>query len=196
LLRLPVLDKVKTRIAAQTDAATALHIYKSLVTETLATVSNLPVSVYLVFDGGLPDKKDREPHFKYRLQCDGDLGEKIIHALETGLAHHTGVVIIGSDCPALSAGMIMEAFGQLDHHDIVIGPAADGGYYLLGCKETNRGLFEDMAWSSDKVLSTTLARCRQLQLSVYMLPELHDVDTIEDWYRFQETIPAADHLRP
>jgi len=90
------------------------------------------------------------------------------------------VCIIGTDCIELSAELIEISFLKLKEYDLVIGPAMDGGYYLLGTKNNYIELFENMEWSVPSVLDITLDRASQLNLSVYLLPTLRDVDTLED----------------
>jgi rSAM/selenodomain-associated transferase 1 len=90
------------------------------------------------------------------------------------------VVIIGTDCPGLTSQHLQQAFELLTSHDIVVGPAADGGYYLLGMTTLHEELFQNKAWSTASVLSSTLADAARLGLRVAHLPTLHDVDTADD----------------
>lgn len=94
--------------------------------------------------------------------------------------YNTEVAVIGSDCMQLDAEIIAESFKKLEEYDIVIGPAEDGGYYLIAMKNTNEDLFRNMVWSTSEVLSQTLSKCRDLNLSVYCLPQLSDIDTEAD----------------
>ena len=98
------------------------------------------------------------------------------------------VLIVGSDCPLLSAEIIDEAFLKLDKSDIVLGPAEDGGYYLLGMKKMNTELFEGVSWSTEKVLNETLDKAAGLGLSVAFTPSLFDIDTEEDWTRWLKLV--------
>ena len=86
----------------------------------------------------------------------------MLQGFQLALTNRNKAVIIGSDCASLTAEIIQEAFDQLDHHDFVIGPAMDGGYYLLGMLEPNPGLFEQMEWSTEEVFSTTINRIQGL----------------------------------
>jgi hypothetical protein len=90
------------------------------------------------------------------------------------------VIVVGSDCPELSAAIVEDAFDALERHDVVVGPAMDGGYYLLGMKTAHISLFEKMKWSTSTVLEDTLARVSKLELNVKMLPQLSDLDTEQD----------------
>jgi hypothetical protein len=91
---------------------------------------------------------------------------------------------VGSDCPELLPYHLNEAFRMLDTHDAVLGPSADGGYYLLGLKTPAPELFENMTWSVDTVLQETLLRLKNTGKSVALLPVLNDIDTEEDWRKF------------
>jgi glycosyltransferase A (GT-A) superfamily protein (DUF2064 family) len=90
------------------------------------------------------------------------------------------VLIIGSDCYQLSADIILQAYDQLERQDAVIGPATDGGYYLLGLKGNVPSLFRDMAWSTAEVCRETLQRIEAARLTCGLLPRLQDIDTLED----------------
>jgi hypothetical protein len=132
-------------------------------------------------------------------QGDGTLGERMFRALVTGGSVRT--VIVGSDCPALDAGLLERAFAALDDHDLVLGPALDGGYYLIGMHRPRYELFVDLPWGSDRVLALTRARAEVLGLRVACLPTLADVDRPEDlaeWerHRFTPALPAASAATP
>jgi glycosyltransferase A (GT-A) superfamily protein (DUF2064 family) len=94
-------------------------------------------------------------------------------------------VLIGSDCPDIDADYVMAAFDALAAVDVVIGPAEDGGYGLIGLGRPAPELFEDMRWGDDQVLARTLERAERSGLSVVCLPEIYDVDRIEDWQRYR-----------
>jgi rSAM/selenodomain-associated transferase 1 len=117
----------------------------------------------------------------YQEQGHGDLGGKLIKAF--GDAFSAGahrVVTIGCDCPGLSKEHIGRAFGALYLKDLVLGPATDGGYYLVGIKYPIDVLFEDIPWGTDKVFEKTVSLALELGLSIEILEELHDVDRPED----------------
>ena len=102
-------------------------------------------------------------------------------AFEQLLKTATKVLIIGSDCYQLNSNIIEQAFLQLDTHDIVLGTATDGGYYLLGMKQMHHLLFINKQWSTNTVANSTLADCEKLGLRYYLLPTLSDIDTYQDW---------------
>jgi rSAM/selenodomain-associated transferase 1 len=173
--------KVKTRLAATMGDTSALSIYRQLVSITLGQVRPLPMPVILFYDGGLPSPLEMEPAFSYQMQCEGTLGEKMADAFSRTLPLYAKAMIIGSDCPTLTTEIMLDAFRLLDDHDVVIGPAEDGGYYLIGCKALYPFLFDQMPWGTTDVLSKTMAVLVQNHLSFGLLPELNDVDTEEDW---------------
>ena len=120
------------------------------------------------------------------LQAAGDLGQKMLHGFASALdAGADQAVLIGSDCPAMTAEYIRQACAALRASDLVLGPAEDGGYVLIGCKQVHAELFANIPWGSDKVLARTLEQAEQLELSVTLLATLWDVDRPEDWARFQ-----------
>jgi rSAM/selenodomain-associated transferase 1 len=117
-------------------------------------------------------------------QCDGDLGVKMDHALQSSLKHFDRALLIGCDCPSLSEADIQQALADLKHYDVVLSPAEDGGYVMIGCDYPQPMLFNDITWGSNQVLSATLDRVETLDLR-YKLTELQwDVDTFSDWQRF------------
>jgi hypothetical protein len=114
-------------------------------------------------------------------QCEGTLGQRLNHAFERGFA--TGlrrIFMIASDCPGISEREISEAAKQLDTHDVVLGPAEDGGYYLIGLKAPQPQLFETISWGQSCVLQQTIAQATQAQLTVSLLNPLPDIDRPED----------------
>jgi rSAM/selenodomain-associated transferase 1 len=115
------------------------------------------------------------------VQTGDDLGERMKNAFATAFVEgFEKVVIIGSDCPQLTSMHIQEAFDLLSNYDIIIGPAVDGGYYLLGMKRLISEVFINKIWSSDQVFMQTMADIEHLHLSYYLLETLRDIDTEED----------------
>ncbi|MBU2538315.1 MAG: TIGR04282 family arsenosugar biosynthesis glycosyltransferase, partial [Proteobacteria bacterium] len=118
-------------------------------------------------------------------QGEGDLGDRLRRAFTLAFARDTRrVVIIGADCPGLSPTLFSQAFAALDHKDLVIGPAMDGGYYLIGLSHPAPSLFSDIPWGSGKVLAATLNQAKTLNLSNHLLEPLADVDRPEDLRHF------------
>ncbi|GAB3224802.1 TIGR04282 family arsenosugar biosynthesis glycosyltransferase [Hymenobacter seoulensis] len=187
--RYPELGRVKTRLAADIGAEAALAVYKGLVAHTRAQVAPLDVhkTVWLAEAGPLADCTEPWPDYEQQPQPPGDLGAKMQAAFTHDFARQaTAVVIIGTDCPGLTTAHVAEAFAALQTHDVVLGPALDGGYYLLGMKHLWPELFQQKAWSTDTVLADTLADAARLGLRPYLLPELQDIDTGADLLAWQQ----------
>ncbi|MBI1387727.1 MAG: DUF2064 domain-containing protein [bacterium] len=120
---------------------------------------------------------------KYEPQCEGDLGVRLMHGFERMLTRYHRVIALGTDSPDLPLDYLEKACSSLDEHDIVFGPAEDGGYYLVGMTAPHPGIFEGIEWSSDRVLSQSLHRCESLGLSVAHTPLWYDIDRLEDLNR-------------
>lgn len=181
-VRRPVLGKVKTRLAKSLGAEKALVIYKKLLAHTANISSKITADkfVYYADEIEVQDGWNNEQYQK-KIQVDGELGYKMQSAFEECFnAGYTRVAIIGSDCYDLTTDIIEQAFAQLQHTDLVAGPAMDGGYYLLAMKQHNPDIFNLATWSTDDVLAATLKRCKAAGLSYYLLPTLSDVDEAAD----------------
>jgi rSAM/selenodomain-associated transferase 1 len=130
-----------------------------------------------------------------------DLGKRMQHGFEAAFASGARrVVLAGSDIPGLSRALVVEAFAALEAHDVVLGPALDGGYYLIGLREQQAGLFDGMRWSQPDVFRDTLDRAAAAGLSVHRLPELRDIDSLEDvraeWPRLRPLLVGSRALAP
>ncbi|GAB4246190.1 MAG: TIGR04282 family arsenosugar biosynthesis glycosyltransferase [Ekhidna sp.] len=172
---------VKTRLAKDIGIDKALDVYQELVHHTHKITKKLEVdkAVYYSEYVEIEDVWDNGD-FKLTSQKGFSLGEKMSNAFDEAFDSYSKVVIIGSDCYDLSSKHIKLAFEMLEENDVVVGPAKDGGYYLLGMKEYLPQLFKDKEYSTDTVLKELLQEAEELELSVYKLPELNDVDTLED----------------
>lgn len=175
---------VKTRLAQALGAETACAIYRRLVDRLVRNVAGVPC-VALWFS---PDDARQEvsvwaqPGWSLHPQGEGDLGHRLAHAFKCGFAGGAQrLVIIGSDCPDVMPADVAEAFEALLAHDVVLGPAQDGGYWLIGLKQMQPELFLEIAWSTAKVLAQTLDKARSQGLTVRLLRTLADVDTERDW---------------
>ena len=189
--REPVLGRVKTRLAADIGPEAALATYRELLAITAAAVqaAQVPATVWLAEAPaattlGTPTSAARPawPGLPWQVQpAAGSLGERMAHAFAEAFAAGAGrVVVIGTDCPGLTADLLRLAFEQLATHDLVVGPAADGGYYLLGMNKLHPSLFANKQWSTDSVLPATLADAEDLGLLVAQLPTLTDIDSASD----------------
>lgn len=177
----PVLGTVKTRLAKSIGDEAALEVYKDLMQKCHDECLRVDARRHLFYSRQIL-KEDFWPNdtFEKKLQADGDLGIKIKSALHEIFQEGGKTLIIGSDCYDLTAEIINEAFQKLDQSDVVIGPANDGGYYLIGSKTFHKELFEGINWSTETVLKETLEKTESKKLSVSLLQELIDLDNIED----------------
>lgn len=174
--------QVKTRIAATMGEENALTIYQKLLAHTKEVTTTLPLAK-TVFYSTFIEEEDiwKNTCYKKKLQYGSNLGDRMLNAFKYAFEQQNDeVAIIGTDCFDISSDIIMKAFTLLKTYDVVIGPAKDGGYYLLAIKQLHQPLFEHIPWSTNDVLNKTMDICAQLQLTVYLLQELTDVDTEND----------------
>jgi rSAM/selenodomain-associated transferase 1 len=189
----------KTRLCPPFTPEDAAEFYRCLMLDTLALVAGLdgvehtlaymPSQALSYFQSLVPEGFNLVP------QIGNHLGARLANAL----AHHFGlgyrrVVIMNSDGPTLPLVHLEEAFSGLDHADVTLGMGHDGGYYLIGMKRLHPALFEDIAWSTEKVIPQTITICNRLGLTVHKLPEWYDVDVAADLDRLRRDLtknPAA-----
>lgn len=178
--------KVKTRLAATVGVSKALEVYQQLLTHT-QQCSAAAIANKFIFYADYVAQNDEwcEVAHHKTTQVGKQLGERMENALDYVFAQGMEqAVIIGSDCFEITTEIINDAFVQLRDADIVIGPALDGGYYLLGLKSTHRNLFQNIDWSTNVVLEQTLAAAHSVGLNVTQLPVLSDIDDEADWKRW------------
>ena len=187
--REPVPGLVKTRLARDVGEQVAAELYAAMLDDVLEKVAILEDVRLLVFwatkEGEFP-LFPAIPRLEMFEQQGADLGERMAHAFATAFDQGIGkCCIIGSDLPDLPLEFVRQAFLVLEEEttDAVLGPCSDGGYYLVGMRRLYSRLFEDVPWSTSTVFETSLERCREAQLNVGLLPEWHDIDTIEDLRR-------------
>ncbi|MCV6631690.1 MAG: TIGR04282 family arsenosugar biosynthesis glycosyltransferase [Flavobacteriaceae bacterium] len=177
--RNPELGKVKSRLAKSVGEQTALDIYVFLLKHTKKIVAQTSAEKWIYFSENL--EKDTiwlEPEFTKKLQQGNDLGARMRNAFEEAFLQASKVVVIGSDLYDLQPADIASAFAALDTADVVIGPAQDGGYYLLGTTQLLPELFENKSWGTHTVLADTLAQITHKK--IVLLQEKNDVDYVED----------------
>jgi rSAM/selenodomain-associated transferase 1 len=186
-VRAPEPGRVKTRLAAAVGPEAALRVYRRLAEHTLreaAALAGEGVQVrvhHTPADAGDAVRAWLGAGPVYLPQAEGDLGMRMEDAFARAFAAGMErVVIVGSDLPDVSASLLRRAFDLLDAHPAVLGPARDGGYYLLGLSKMIDGIFDGIAWSTPDVLSSTLARFRAAGIEPAMLEELVDVDEVGD----------------
>ena len=180
--KIPEVGKVKTRLAETVGDDKALQIYLKLLGRT-HDVASKASSDKLIFYAGASDDFDLLDYYRIpkTTQCDGDLGVRMNDAFTRAFAQqYEQVMIIGSDCYELTSDLIDEAFTHLNDNDFVIGPAKDGGYYLLGMTRLHDPLFEGKAWSTEDVFLDTILDMKENGGRYHILPTLSDVDREED----------------
>lgn len=181
-MKVPQRGKVKSRLAKDIGEAKALRVYEVLLEKCRWEIGQVDCEVDLYYHPFIVEEDIWEPHqFNKKLQAKGDLGLKMKIAFEEHFrSNKSPAVIIGSDCYDLEAKHIEAAFEALKKHDVVFGPANDGGYYLLGMNRLIPQLFRDIPWSTDQVLKRSVEELEISRLKYFMLEELIDLDTFAD----------------
>ncbi len=196
-LRAPRVGQVKTRLARDVGAPRALTLYRDLVERVLGSLAAIR-NVQLCFtpDDAAPEVSPwLRPGWTAAPQGDGDLGLRLIHAL--GRAFDEGaqrVVVIGTDAPEIGSSDIADAFAVLEATDGVIGPAPDGGYWLIGLNRSVPAIFTDIPWGGPGVLAATEAAGVAAGLRIRRLRWLADIDTgadLEAWHQRTDPRPRA-----
>ena len=188
--RNPELGKCKTRLASTIGDKSALEVYKFLLGHTVKITETLGVTKEVHYSEEIweNDFWDKATYSK-KLQKGIDLGERMMNAFKNGFkAGFKNIIIIGSDMFDLTQSDLERAFEQLDENDYVVGPAQDGGYYLLGMKVLNEKLFQDKAWGTGNVLKDTLKDLKEEKIA--LLEVRNDVDYFEDI----KDVPAFQHF--
>ena len=184
-IRNPEKGKVKTRLAKSVGEEQALEIYKALLDQTRKVSLAVPVRRLLFYSEHISQQDDwASEDFEKFLQQGNDLGERMHHAFLKALRLAAKAVIVGSDIAQIKPEIIQDAFIALDDHDYVIGPALDGGYYLLGMKTPSPELFSGIEWSTSTVCEETIAIIHQHGKTCAKVASLSDIDYAEDWEQY------------
>lgn len=205
--RYPVPGQTKTRLIPALGAMGAAALQRQLTEYTLRTVQTLKdidVSVYFSGGTGVQLQAWLGNDWIYQPQQGKDLGDRLIHAFQTSEQQgYDKTVVIGIDCPDITGEILEKAFYGLNATQVVLGPAVDGGYYLIGLRRNITALFTQMPWGTAQVFRETQARCQRLNLSCALLPELQDIDYPEDLAVWEKITKAAEssclpdcHSRP
>lgn len=184
-VKAPVPGEVKTRLLPDLTKEEAARLYEAFIYDILKSTSQIDVKRFLFCH---PTKV--HPFFQKIVkdmglelleQKGGDLGERMKNAMSQTLEDgFKRVIIIGTDSPTLPIGYIEEGLKGLTSHTVVIGPSIDGGYYLIGTRDSVPSIFDDMPWGTERVFRMTLERGVRLGLDLYLLPFWYDIDTTED----------------
>jgi len=185
--RFPHPGATKTRLIPLLGPEVAAELHKEMteriVTELGSLKSTRGVSIEVRYAGDNKEVMQQwlGPDFSYRPQSTGDLGQRMFlafcEAFDDGVER---AVLVGTDVPSLSARIVANALDALRHHDVVLGPANDGGYYLVGLRHSVEHLFRDMPWGTELVLRRTLDKAEELGLSTALVQALDDIDRPED----------------
>ena len=179
----PLPGFAKTRLARTVGDEAAAAVAEQLLRHTLQTAVSTGLTVTLYgtpMQHSLLCELTEQAGVRLRDQVEGDLGARIAVLVTQELSQNDGVLVMGSDCPALTLERLQLAAQQLCHHDAVIYPALDGGYTLIGLKQSPPDFFHEMPWSTAEVLPVTLGRMQRLGWQVWQGPALADIDSYED----------------
>lgn len=188
MLKNPVKGKVKTRLAKDAGEEMAFDIYMNLLRHTQMITRDIDADKY-IFYSDLVERNDIFDNANYRkyVQCSGDLGVRMDYGFSIPFKNeYKEVVMIGADCYALTPEHINKAFLALQDHDFVIGPATDGGYYLIGMKKWNRWLLQNKQWSTEHLFEESKTEIENNNGKLFLLETLTDIDTIEDLNLFPD----------
>lgn len=193
--RNPILGKCKTRLARTVGDNTALEIYLMLLRQTVAATKGLMTDKMVCYSELLVEQDLWDPRIYAKdVQQGSTLGERMQHAFSKGFASgYKEIIIIGSDLYDLQQADLEMAFGLLENNDFVIGPAADGGYYLLGMKTLDPQVFSNKDWGGNSVLKDTLDDLKNRKLA--LLPVKNDVDVYEDILEIPAFRPFVKHMK-
>lgn len=185
-VKYPEPGKVKSRIASDLGAERAAEVYSRIAKAVIEKVSKPDThGTIICFD---PPERENEiklwlgiDKHPYERQSGRTIGEKMSNAFHSVFSRGAEkAVLIGTDIPEITAGTVTDAFDRLNETDVVLGPAEDGGYYLMGLRNLEPLLFRDIEWSTNLVLRQTIGRIKERKLSYNLLQTLKDVDTADD----------------
>ncbi len=193
--RYPHPGKCKTRLLPALSAEKAAEIHRQLVDHSDKTITSYltrfsDTTYHIHYTGAsLKEMNQWLGDRQFTKQLGEDLGQRMANALRTAMTSCDKCVLMGSDCPDITEELLQNAFTALQKSDIVLGPACDGGYYLIGINKTLspknlKQLFTAIPWGGEMVLAKTLERIQELQLSFQLLEKLHDIDTPDDLQYF------------
>ena len=191
----PLPGTVKTRLHSMLSRDDATELYRCFLKDTLALAASVPETESIIsytpvgsehYFSGIVSNGER-----LLAQRGASFGDKLFHALADLLSEgFSSAVIMDSDSPTLPRQYLVQAFEELAREGdrVVLGPASDGGYYLIGIKRPHRQLFDRITWSTARVLGETIERAREIGLEVVLLPEWYDVDGVEEFARLRREL--------
>jgi len=195
--KVPLPGRTKSRLQEKAGAQEAAFFHRACLYDLQAVfrTCGMPVRIYIA-GGSCEEFRSSFPHplpeefsclgeldwsgFAFYQQHGKDLGERMLCAVQESLTEFQEVILIGSDIPGIDQNLLDQVCAELRQHDLVLGPAVDGGYYLIGLKRADPFLFREIEWGSGLVLEQTLQAARQHHLKVGLLPEMQDIDRWQD----------------
>lgn len=190
-VKTPHLTPAKTRLAQSIGKEAALSVYEQCLTRTTECLKSAQkmspdLAVYWAVSESEATNLPRWSSFPTIWQGEGDLGQRLHHVYDQLIQDHDAVILIGSDAPDLSAEILYNAQICLLQVDCVIGPATDGGFYLFGCQHTiESSTWTSVSYSQSDTLAQLESKLEDRSFSMNYLPELQDIDTHDDWLRYQ-----------
>lgn len=187
-LKAPRPGTVKTRLGREIGTAGATRLYRRLAKAQLARLpAGLDCEIHYAPHGAGREMWDwLGSRHTFRVQRGGNLGERLNHGFARGFARgFQPILAIGADCPGLDGDCLQRAAAALTRVDVVLGPASDGGYYLIGLRQPAPRLFDGIAWGGPTVLAATRSRIRKCGLSSLLLDTKDDIDELADWRRHE-----------
>ena len=195
--------RVKTRLGENVGLERAAAIHRMFVLHLADNLETAAEKRVMVVDPEPKIDLFREAigdNWTFTPQSNGDLGQRMSRWFSSGLATSSHAILIGADCPLIAAEDIQQAVCLLAEHDVVLGPALDGGYYLIGLRGSWKPefvqLWDGISWSTSDVYENTLSRIRQLGLSLGTLPQREDIDTIAELTRLRQTLETTRSQNP
>jgi hypothetical protein len=197
----PLPGQVKTRLSPPLSRDQAAGFHKASVWDAWEKIAGLSGASRYVYtdtpwysDAPWAEPLPIPPEY-VKLQQGRDLGERMLNCLqELSDQRYSGMLLVGSDCPSLPASYLAEGLNALKHADAVLGPAEDGGYYAIGCRQPHPRMFEGVPWSSDKTFKRTEENLKALGQSIHKLPPWYDVDTPDDLRRLAAEASLPRHV--
>jgi uncharacterized protein len=181
--RYPEPGKTKTRLIPALGELGAAQLHRRMAEHTVRQARALSCAIEVWYVGSTEKLMQNwlGKDLWYREQPAGDLGDRMCAAFRSAFDQgYQSVMIVGTDCPEITTELLAQGFAELQNQVVAIGPAIDGGYYLIGLQRLVPKLFQEITWSTATVLVKTLAIAEQLQLTTYLLPSLPDIDLPAD----------------
>lgn len=196
--RAPVPGRAKTRLAPALGLDGAAALYAAFLRDALSTIASRPEltpTLWAASDADVDALRDTAPDLALHVQPAGDLGVRMRAALDHGIAQRGAAIVVGTDVPTLPSRLVRAAVETLRHADVVLGPSADGGYWLVGARARTFAL-DGVRWSTAHALADTIECARSNARSVALVPPWYDVDTPDDLLLLRTHLRLRPHAAP